>query len=166
LLTVVVSPLARAESAPLTDQYIAAIKVGCTDALQGMLRVQKTEAVTRVNRGREYETLLRYIAAFNSRVILNLQEAPALTSTAAKIQTGFDTFRRDYLDYANKVDAALAINCKTAPVTFYDKLSAARDARAKVAADIQSINGLLDEYQKYLDELKGQLLKNETGAAQ
>ena len=165
-LTLAVSPVTRAESAPLTDQYIASIKAGCTDALQGILRVEKTEAATRVNRGREYETLLRLVAAFNSRVVLNKQEAPALTSTAARMQTTFRAFQEHYLDYANKVDATLAINCKTAPVTFYDNLTAAREARARVASDVKSMDSLLDEYQKNLDELKLSLAKADAGVAQ
>lgn len=162
-LTLLVSPVTRAESAPLTDQYIASIKAGCTDALQGILRVQKSEAATRVNRGREYESLLRLVAAFNSRVVLNKQEAPALTSTAARLQTKFTDFRNHYLDYADKIDATLEINCKTAPVTFYDNLTAAREARAKVATDIKDMDTLLDEYQKHLDELKVQLAKADAG---
>lgn len=165
-LTLVVSPVTRAEAVPLTEQYIASIKTGCTDALQGILRVQKSEAATRVNRGREYESLLRLVAAFNSRVVLNKQEAPALTSTAAKLQTKFTDFREHYLDYADKIDATLEINCKTAPVTFYDNLTAAREARAKVATDIKDMDTLLDEYQKSLDELKLQLAKAEAGVAQ
>lgn len=165
-LTLVVSPVTRAEAVPLTEQYIASIKSGCTDALQGILRVQKSEAATRVNRGREYESLLRLVAAFNSRVVLNKQEAPALTSTAAKLQTKFTDFREHYLDYADKIDATLEINCKTAPVTFYDNLTAAREARAKVATDIKDMDTLLDEYQKSLDELKLQLAKAEAGVAQ
>lgn len=165
-LTLVVSPVTRAESVPLTDEYIASIRAGCTDALQGILRVQKSEAATRVNRGREYESLLRLVAAFNSRVVLNKQEAPALTSTAARMQTKFTDFRGHYLDYADKVDATLEINCKNAPVTFYDNLTAAREARAKVATDIKEMDALLDQYQKGLDELKVQLAKTEAGVAQ
>lgn len=165
-LTLLASPMVRAENAPLTDRYIESIKDGCTDALQGILRVERAEAVTRVNRGREYETLLRLMAAFNSRVVLNKQEAPNLTSTAARIQEKFTLFREHYLRYANKIDGTLEINCKTAPVTFYDNLTAAREARAVVAADVRGIETLLDEYQVHLDELKLQLTKAEAGGAQ
>ena len=165
-LCLVASPMVRAESVPLTEQHIEAIKVGCADALQGILRVERTEAATRVNRGREYESLLRLIAAFNSRVVLNKQEAPALTSTAARLQSKFTDFRTHYLDYADKTDATLEINCKVAPVTFYDNLTATREARALVAADVSEMESLLDEYQKNLDELKLQLAKAEAGAGQ
>lgn len=166
-LSVAVSPFAHAESAqPLTDQYIASIKAGCTDALRGILQVQKSEAATRVNRGREYETLLRLVSAFNSRVVINKLDAPVLTSATARIQMKFTNFQEHYLDYADKVDATLKVNCKQAPVTFYDKLTAARGARGLVAADVTDINGLLDEYQKGLDTLKISLSKQASGVAQ
>jgi hypothetical protein len=165
-LTLVSSPLARAEAQPLTDQYIASIRVGCTDALQGILQVQKSEAATRVNRGREYETILRLTAAFNSRIVLNKLDAPALTSTSARMQAEFSDFQQHYLDYAEKIDATLKINCKEAPVTFYDNLTAVREARARVATDVRDMEALLGEYQKGLDALKGILSSIEQGVSQ
>lgn len=157
-LTLFVSPFVRAATPqPLTDLHIASIKVGCTSALQGLLQVQKTEAATRVNRGREYEALLKLVAAFNSRIVVNKLDAPVLTSTTAKMQTKFTSFQQHYLTYADKVDATLGINCKTAPVTFYDNLVIAREAREAVATDIREMDSLLDEYQKGLDEFKIQL---------
>lgn len=161
-LAVTASPMVRAETTePLTDQHIAAIRVGCADALQGMLQVQRTEAATRVNRGREYESLLRLVAAFNSRVVLNKLDAPALTGTASRMQDRFSQFQQHYLDYADKMDATLDINCKEAPVTFYDSLTETREARAQVAADVVEMDKLLGEYQAGLDKLKGELKKTE-----
>lgn len=162
-LTVLASPMVSAQTEPLTDQYIASIKAGCSDALQGILQVQKTEAATRVNRGREYESLLRLAAAFNSRVVLNKLDVPTLTNTTSRMQTRFTQFQQHYLDYADKVDATLEINCKQAPVTFYDNLTAARDARAMVANDVVEMEKLLNEYQRGLDGLKEQLRNAESG---
>lgn len=157
-LAVAVSPMVNAQTAqPLTDQYIASIRIGCADALQGILQVQRTEAATRVNRGREYEALLRLVASFNSRVVLNQIDAPALTATASRMQDRFALFQQHYLDYADKIDATLDINCKEAPITFYDNLTAAREARAVVANDVIEMDKLLDEYQQGLNTLKAEL---------
>jgi hypothetical protein len=163
-LATLLSPFVRAEGAPLTDEYIASIRTGCADALQGILRVQRTEAVTRVNRGREYEETLKLLAAFNSRIVLNKLDAPVLTGTTSQLQTKFSDFQRHYLEYADKMDDTLKINCKDAPVTFYDSLSAARDARARVADDVRGMSDLFSEYQKGLDELKAQLPSSEEQA--
>ncbi len=163
LLSVVVSPMVRAESVPLTDEHIASIRVSCTDAKQGILQVQRTEAVTRVNRGREYEDVLKLLAAFNSRVVLNKLDAPLLTSTTSKMQTKFADFQRHYLDYANRIDDTLEINCKDAPVSFYDSLTAAREVRAQVAGDIREMRQLMDQYQQGLNEMKAILAEREEG---
>lgn len=163
LLSVVVSPMVRAESVPLTDEHIASIRVSCADAKQGILQVQRTEAVTRVNRGREYEDVLKLLAAFNSRVVLNKLDAPLLTSTTSKMQTKFADFQRHYLAYANRLDDTLEINCKEAPVSFYDNLTAAREARALVASDIREMSRLLDQYQQGLNEMKTILAEREEG---
>lgn len=161
-LAIAASPMVRAETTePLTDQHIAAIRVGCVDALQGMLQIQRTEAATRVNRGREYESLLKLVAAFNSRIVINKLDAPALTGTASRMQERFSQFQRHYLDYADKMDATLDINCKEAPVTFYDSLTETREARAQVATDVIEIDKLLQEYQAGLDKLKDELKKAE-----
>ena len=163
LLSVLVSPMVRAESVPLTDKHIESIRVSCADAKQSILQVQRTEAVTRVNRGREYEDMLKLLAAFNSRVVLNKLDAPLLTSTASKLQAKFAEFQRHYLDYANRLDDTLEINCKEAPVSFYDNLTAAREMRAQVAADIQDMIRLQDQYQQGLNEMKAILAEREEG---
>lgn len=162
-LTLVSSPMVSAEAQPLTEEYIASIRSGCSNALRGILQVQKSEAATRVNRGREYETILRLTAAFNSRIVFNKLDAPALTSASARMQTKFSDFQQHYLDYADRVDATLDINCKEAPVTFYDSLTRAREARAVIATDVKDIENLLDEYQRGLDSLKVELAKLDGG---
>lgn len=163
-LTLLASPVVRAEAQPLTEEHIAAIRSGCSNALRGILQVQKSEAATRVNRGREYESLLRLTATFNSRIVLNKLDAPALTSASARMQSNFSEFQEHYLDYADKIDATLDINCKEAPVTFYDALTRAREARVLVATDVREMDALLDEYQNGLDDLKAQLIQIETEA--
>jgi len=162
-LTLVSAPMVRAETAaPLTDQYIAAIRVGCSNALQSILQVQKSEAASRVNRGREYETILRLLAAFNGRVVLNKLDASALIQKTSQIQQRFSQFNDNYLAYADRIDETLKVNCQEAPVTFYDSLSTARDAREAIARDVKQMDTLLNEYQAHLDNLKASLNQGET----
>ncbi len=151
------SPLVRAEASLLSDQQIAAIRTGCQSGLQGVRLVQETEAASRVNRGQVYESTLRLMSALNSRLALNKIDAGLLTSSTANAQKKLDLFHQHYLDYASKMDQTLAINCKDAPVSFYDSLTRAREARALVAKDIVEIDNQLNEYQKGLDQLKVQL---------
>ena len=163
-LILVSSPVVRAEATdPLTDEYIAAIREGCSDALRGILQVQKSEAVTRVNRGREYESTLRLMVALNTRIVANKLDAPVLTSASSRLQSRFSDFQEHYLEYADKMDATLAINCKQAPVSFYDSLTGARAARAVVAEDIKKLEVVLDEYQAGLDTFRATISQREQG---
>lgn len=163
LLVLASSPMVRAEAVPLSDVQIAAVREGCKSALRGIGIVQENEAASRVNRGRAYESTMRLITALNSRVALNKLDAPILTKTTADIQKTLDSFHVHYLDYASKMDQTAGIDCRKAPVSFYDSLSNARDARALVAKDITTINQQLDLYQQGLTNLRETTAKAATG---
>ena len=152
-LVLIAAPMVRAEAQPLTDQQIASIRAGCTTALRGLKQVQSAEAASRVNRGQAYERMSRLMSALNSRVALNKIDKPALMSTTVRIQTEIDQFQSHYIDYADNMDATLAINCVDAPVSFYDGLTAVRESRTLIAEDIVQINVLYDGYQTALSEL-------------
>jgi chromosome segregation ATPase len=166
ILALVVAPLVHAEPIQLTDQQIVSIRLGCTSALQGIKQVQETEAASRVNRGRAYERTLRLLSALNSRVALSKLDAPVLTSTTARIQQRLTDFQEHYIDYANKMDDVLGTKCTEAPVTFYDKLTTAREARARIAEDINEVDALLDQYQTAVNELKTTIADLEKGVTQ
>ena len=141
----------------MSEAQIASVRTGCADALQALLQVQRVEAVTRVNRGYEYEGVLRLLAAFNSRAALNKLDVAPLVTATSHIQAKFSDFQKHYLLYADQVDDVLDVNCKQAPVTFYDKLTLAREARAQIATDIRDIEMLLDEYQAGVQALSDRL---------
>lgn len=154
ILAIIASPFVRAEGEMLNEAQIASVRSGCADALQTMLHVQRVEAVTRVNRGHEYEGVLRLFAALNSRAALNKLDVAALVTTTSQIQSKFAVFQKHYIEYANRMDEALEINCKRTPVMFYDKLTLVREARSAIAADIKEIDALLDEYEAGVELLK------------
>lgn len=154
ILVIFVAPLVSAEAQPLTDAQINVIRQNCGQAQQILQRLQRNEAATRVNRGREYETTLRLMASFNGRVALNKLNAPVLAATTSQVEAKFDAFRADYIAYDDQLEVVLKLKCSEQPVTFYDELTLAREARARVAQDVQDIDTLLDQYQAALGELK------------
>lgn len=162
-LTLCMAPQVRAEALPLSDAQMLAIRQGCQTAKRGIDIVQETEAASRVNRGRVYESIMQLVAALNSRVALNKLDSPALTSTTANLQKALTTFHADYIDYAKKMDQTMAESCHNAPVSFYDSLTAAREARALVAEDIRVIDKLLNQYQDGLNKLKADVAKASEG---
>lgn len=155
--TIFVAPFVSAEAQPLTDAQIDIIRQNCAQAQQTMKRLQSNEAAARVNRGREYETTLRLLASFNSRVVLNKQNVPALAEATSEIEKKFGTFRADYIAYDDQLKKVIKLRCNEQPVTFYDELVIAREARARVADDVRGIDTLLDQYQKALSELRTSL---------
>ena len=157
VLVVFAAPLVSAEAQPLSDKQIDVIRQNCTEAQQILQRLQRNEAAARVNRGRGYETALRLMASLNSRVALNKLNAPKLTDITSQVENKFNVFRSDYIAYDDQLEAVLKLKCSSQPVTFYDELTLARDDRTKVAKDIQAIDGLLDQYQAAVSELKASL---------
>lgn len=152
-LVVLAAPLVSAEAQPLTDRQVDVIRQNCGQAQQILLRLQRNEAAARVNRGRGYESTLRLMASLNSRVALNKINAPNLTATTSQVESKFEAFRADYIAYDDQLEIVLKLRCSEQPVTFYDELTLAREARAKVAKDVRDIDGLLDQYQLALNEL-------------
>lgn len=157
LLAVLASPMVSAEAAPLTDHQIDVIRANCLSAQSTVQQLQRSEAATRVNRGRGYESISKLMAALNSRVALKKLNAPGLNSATAEMEKRFTSFKDDYSAYEDSLNAILKLPCSEQPVTFYDTLTNARQLRTKVAADIDGINEMLDAYQAGVDNLRSSL---------
>lgn len=147
LLTLISVPMVHAESVTLTDSHIQTIKANCASAQSSMRQLQLTEAGTRNNRGRSYESISKLMTALNSRVVLNKLSIPPLTVSTTEMEKRFMTFKKDYDDYYDSLAATIKLPCTSQPVTFYDSLVNTRALRAKVAQDIKLINETLDAYQ-------------------
>lgn len=157
LLAVLASPMVSAEAEPLTDRQIDIIRANCLSAQSTMQQLQRSEAATRVNRGRGYESISKLMAALNSRVALKKLNAPGLNSSTAEMQKRFNSFKDDYSTYEDSLNTLVKMPCSEQPVTFYDTLTNVRQLRARVADDIDGINEMLDNYQTGVDSLRSNL---------
>lgn len=160
LVVFLMAPVVSAEAVPLTDRHIQVIKANCLNAQNSIQQLLRTEAVTRVNRGRAYESISRLFVALNSRVALNKLDAPELTAATTQMERRFTAFKEDYSAYEDALAATAKLQCADQPVTFYDSLTNARELRAKVAADIKAINEMLDVYQNGVNELRTSVTEN------
>lgn len=156
-LVVITAPFVNAEAVPLTNSHIEVIRENCTEAQQILKRLQQNEAAARVNRGREYESTLRLMASFNSRVALNKINAPSLSTLTNELEDRFADFRTDHIAYDAQLKRVIQLRCSEQPVSFYDELTIAREARVKVADDINEINDTLDKYGKAVKDLRNRL---------
>lgn len=154
----------RAADTPLeiSDTQLEQIKQNCKQAQSVLQRLETTDVVTRVSRGRLYENLLNHLLApFNSRVSLNRLDASTLTSTTTSITQKFADFKTDYQEYADSLSSLLSIKCESDPRGFYTLLVSTRDSREKVANDITDLNTLLDRYSDAFTALRATIVSKQ-----
>ena len=136
-----------ADGSALSDAQVQQVRQNCKQAQSLLQRLQSTDVATRINRGRIYENLLnRLVTPFNSRVGLNRYDASSLTLATATIRQKFEDFKTDYSTYENSFSNVLRFNCEADPRGFYTLLATIRSARERVAEDVTSLNGAIDDY--------------------
>jgi len=135
----------------------ATITANCRAAQSVMGQVEKTDAVLRINRGRAYNDLLDLLFAMNARLASNKIAAPKLSEITADFEQKLATFRADYDKYDDSLTNAGQMNCAGRPAAFYESLTAAREKRAVLAADVANLKQLAGDYQTEFDRImKGQ----------
>ena len=159
LMVFLTVPMVHAEDMALSDRQIQTIKANCVQAQSSLKQLQLTEAATRNNRGRSYESISKLMTTLNGRIVLNKLTAPTLTAASSDMEKRFTSFKNNYDSYYDSVTATIKLSCKDQPVTFYDSLTNVRELRARVAQDIKSINESLDAYQGGInDELRAEVV--------
>ena len=149
---------AHAVTSGMTEAHIETIRKNCKYAQNSIYRIHMRDALTRVNLGREYETIMtRMMTPMNSRVVLNRLDATSLVGTASSFSDQLDTFRTTYQQYDELVKSVLSINCQNQPVQFYDTLNEAREKRESVGQSVNTLNRLLGDYRSGIDGLRAQL---------
>src|SRR6266550_2796150 len=80
---------AQSAEAPSDDL----IKSKCSNSQFALQQIEKRDAVSRINRGRSYDQMLRQVSAFNSRFAYNKISSPDLIQLTSDIQGAVDAFR-------------------------------------------------------------------------
>lgn len=151
------APTPGSAPAGLTEQKIATIRQNCVDAQSNLQRIQRSDVVSRTNRGRSYEETLRLMAAFNGRLAYNKINEPRLNEIATELQKNFTVFYGDYTNYENTLEQVIRVNCVDQPVSFYQLLVQARGQRLQLKNDVDAMQRLIDEYAARLNALKVKL---------
>ncbi len=147
VVTLLASPFVSAQAQPLSDAKLAAIQANCVSAQSGIVRLQQSEKPTRINRGYLYESILKLMVNFNSRVALNRIDAPELLSITSEYEKKLKDFSAAYTSYDDNLSNIGDIPCREQPTKFYDQLVEIRARRATLNSIINSLDGLLDRYQ-------------------
>ncbi len=142
-----VAAAVRAQSASdITSDKLELIKDRCTNSQLAVQQIEKRDAVSRINRGRAYDQMIRQVSAFNSRFAYNKISSPDLIQLTSQIQSGVDTFRARYDKYDNDLTDAMKIDCKQKPADYYAMIIKAREDRSAVGDEVNSIVDLMGQY--------------------
>jgi hypothetical protein len=130
----------------MTSDKLELVKARCSSSQFALQQIEKRDAVSRINRGRAYDQMLRQVSSFNSRFTYNKISAPDLVQLTSDLQTAVDTFRANYDKYDTDISDALKIDCKQKPADYYNMILKARDDRAAVGDEVNKIVDLMAQY--------------------
>ncbi len=135
----------RAET-DVSSDMLDMIRSRCSNSQFALQEIQKRDAVSRINRGRDYDQMLRQISAFNSRFTYNKINTPDLIDLTTQLQGAVDTFRSNYDHYDTDLSDALRVDCKQKPADYYAVIVKARDDRNAVGDQVTKIVDLMNQY--------------------
>jgi hypothetical protein len=144
----------------LTPGQVESIKQHCVDAQGQLQRIQRNDAVTRTNRGRNYDAIIKLMTALNNRVTTNSINAPKLSETSASLQRKFQQFYDDFTNYDTSLTATIRKSCQTEPEVFYASLTQTRGLRVQLSNDIRDMDKLALDYLAATVELKNTISGN------
>lgn len=150
----------------VTEEQIAAIKQNCVNNQAALNQLHQTDAFLRIDRGNLYRTISdKLMVPLNRRMASNQLDAGALVSTTAQFNKEYSTFYKAYIEYDRKISRLLSIDCTKEPVTFYNALLAAREARSALYDSNKRLVQLATVYKQQFDAFRVEFL-NPTEAAQ
>jgi len=143
---------AQEEATTITDDQLVQIRSRCNEIKTTLGNVHANDALLRVNRGQLYELIsTKLIARLNSRIALNRLDSSSLVTVAASYESHLKDFRSNYQAYEELLSDTIRTNCANQPVSFYNKLQAARQKRADVYKSTQDIAQDVKAYREAFD---------------
>lgn len=158
LLVATIPATAFAAEPELTEAQSAKISSNCSTIRQNLKNLQRTDSHARTYFGAIYETVFtKYLKPMNLRLVHNDLSSSSLLEAQTTIASTRSRFSEDFISYSKSLEELIVIDCHLEPGTFYKKLQETREKRAKVAADIKTLNQLLTSSVKSVEALKGTL---------
>ena len=132
-----------------------AISDHCVAIKESLRVVQRNDARARVYLGGKYETVLnKYVTPLNVRLVENNLSAVNLIESQNGLASNKSKFADDYVEYQQKLEELVAMDCKNSPSEFYKKLENVRQKRKKVEQDVQKIKNVLNDYLDMVEKMK------------
>ena len=140
IFSLVSTPVSAAE---LTPEQIGLIHLNCNSAKIQLKRLQKVDSKVRVDLGSNYETLLVKNGIYNNDLI----------SSQSEFSSARDRLKDDFISYSQALDDTIAIDCKSHPESFYNRLEKTRAARKKLNEDYLKNNEILNQHKDHVRKL-------------
>ncbi|HSE60960.1 MAG TPA: hypothetical protein VLA88_01540 [Candidatus Saccharimonadales bacterium] len=154
-LAVLLPVFAHAEV--LDPARLSIIQEHCTVLQTSLDQVQRRDLVARTNRGREYESTLAQLTAFNQRLQNNGRPVKTLDDTLNNFKTMVDDFRTNYIAYDNSMNDLRQIDCRNHPADFALALQRTAILRAQVGAEVTKGEEYLGVYRQTVVEMQKSL---------
>lgn len=139
----------------MTDEHIVRIKSNCKGALGTIATIHANDAPTYVNRNQTYFSIGdKMMAQLNSRLSINHFDASELVRITSDYDKALQVFRSAYKQYDDTMSEVLRMDCTKQPVTFYDLVADARERRMSVNEAVKQLRGLIDEYQRTVQDFR------------
>jgi hypothetical protein len=153
LLTISLVSTQVVAAADLTDKHKTKIVENCPVAQSTLQRISSSDTTTRINRGRDYDQVLKLFYTMNTRAASNNIAEPRLAELTKSFEDALNSFRADYNRYNDQLKGAYEIDCKNQAANFYDNLTKTRDGRSGVNADITKLDNIINDYQSVVEGL-------------
>ncbi len=139
----------------ISTEQEAAIKDRCATIRESLKTVQKNDSRVRVFLGARYETLLsKYITPFNIKMVENNMSVSGLVENQNQFADNKTVFANDFISYQKSLEELIAIDCKSEPEQFYEKLVKVRRKRATMEQDVLKMRNLISEHVKLVNGVR------------
>jgi hypothetical protein len=140
-------------SADLDEAKKNIVVANCTNAQSTLQSISRSDTTTRINRGREYDKILKLFYAMNTRTATNNITEPKLTEITKSFENELNSFRALYNTYNDGLRGTIDTDCRQNPQGFYSSLEQSREKRAAINASVARLNSLIEDYQTSIGEL-------------
>ena len=130
----------------ISEAKESAVRAHCDVIRSSLKDLQKTDSKIRVYLGRYYDNILiGLIKPLNLRLMDNDLSDISLINNQNDFNEAQTKFKGDYIEYQKSLEELVAMDCKTEPVAFYDKLKEVRERRGVANDDALRIKEIAGE---------------------
>lgn len=143
---------ARAQTAP-----DVLVRDRCTSVKLLLDQQRRRDIVTRINRGRAYQTIIDQMRALGDRVRNNQMNTQPFEQQQAALTAQFETFRSAFTAYDDALGVLLGMDCTDKPVEFLVQLAKVRQLRSDVGVQVNQVKTTLVRYREIVVNLQAEL---------